>query len=159
LIRNRTRAFAALSLVVVGAAAGCGGGGGTSKQDFADNADKICADVQARVTKLGKANPQSRADLIRYLDQLKAAANDGVQQLKALDAPGGAAGTTAKQFTETLEKQYTDEVVPALDQLRKAVSDRDRSGVKAASKKLQAIDDTETNKLASQLGAKGCAQS
>jgi hypothetical protein len=159
LTRVRAGALGALSLIVVGVIAGCGGSGSTSKQDFADKADKICADVQTRVTQLGKANPQSRTELVRYIDQLKAASKDGVERLKALDTPGGDAGKTANQFTGTLERQYADEIVPALDALRKAVQDRDKKGLKAASKRLQAIDDTPTNKLATQLGANGCGKS
>jgi hypothetical protein len=159
LIRKRAGALVALGLIVAGAAAGCGGSDSTSKQDFADNADKICADTQARVTKLSKSNPQSRAELVNYIEQLKAAAQDGVKRLNALDTPEGDAGKTAKEFTGLLAQQYANEVVPALDSLRQAVTERDKKGLKAASKRLQAIDDTQTNRLATQLGAKGCAQS
>jgi Tfp pilus assembly protein PilP len=159
LIRNRAGAVAALGLIAVGAVAGCGGSSSTSKEDFAKKADQVCADTQARVTELSKTNPKGRSELMQYIERLKATANEGVQRLKAIDPPSGDAGKTAKQFTGTLEQQYVNEVVPALDQLRKAVDDRDKEGLKTASKKLQAIDDTVPNRLATQLGAKGCGQS
>jgi hypothetical protein len=159
LIRRRASGLAVLALIAAGAVAGCGGSDSSSKQDFAEKADKICTDVQARVTSLSKANPQSRADLLRYIDQLKAAANDGVQRLKELDPPEGDTGTTARQFTSTLERQYQDEVVPALNDLHQAVQDRDKKGLKTAAKKLSSVDDAQSNRLATQLGAKKCAQS
>jgi Tfp pilus assembly protein PilP len=160
LIRNRAGALIALGSIVAVAVAGCGGGSdSSSKQDFAKKADQICADTQARVTKLSKSNPKSRPELVNYIEQLKAAAADGVKRLSALERPEGDAGKTAKQFTDLLEQQYTNEVVPALDRLRKAVNERDKKGLKAASKSLQDIDDTQTNRLATELGAKGCAQS
>ena len=159
MIRNRASWLVALALITAGVVAGCGGSDTPSNQGYADKADKVCADTQARVATLSKSNPRSRAELLHYIEQLKVTANDGVKRLKALDPPSGDAGKTAKQFTDLLEQQYQDEVVPALDQLHQAVVDRNKKALKAASKKLNAIDDTESNRLATKLGAKGCAQS
>jgi hypothetical protein len=158
LIRNRASGLVALMLIAAGVVVGCGGSDSSSKQGFADKADKVCSDTRARVTTLSKSNPRSRAELLRYIDQLKVTANDGVKRLKALDPPSGDAGKTARQFTDTLERQYQEEVVPALDQLHQAVVDRDKKALKVASKKLNAVDDTESNRLATELGAKECAQ-
>ena len=104
------------------------------------------------------ANPQSASELNRFIDQLKRAVESGISRLQALDRPEGDAARTAQQFTDTLDHQYEDQVLPALDELQKAVIDRDKKGLEAASKKLDSISDTESNKLASRLGAKRCAQ-
>jgi hypothetical protein len=157
-MRNRAVPFAALAAIVAGLLAGCGGSDTPSKQEFARNADKICADVESRVNELNKANPQSVSDLTRFIDQLKAAVDDGINRLQDLDRPDGDAGKTAKQFTDTLDGEYEKQVLPALDQLEKAVIDRDKKALKAATKRLDAVKDTESNRLASQLGAKKCAQ-
>ena len=158
MIRNRASWLVALAVIAAGVVAGCGGSDSPSNQGYADKADKVCADTQARVASLSKSNPRSRAELLRYIEQLKVTANDGVKRLKALDPPSGDAGKTATQFTDLLERQYQDEVVPALDQLHQAVVDRNKKALKAASNKLNAINDTESNRLATKLGAKGCAQ-
>jgi hypothetical protein len=157
-VPNRARGLA-LVLIVAGLVAGCGGSDDPPSQaDYAKAADKICADVETRVTALGKSNPRSAAELQRYIESLKQASEDGVKRLRALDTPEGAAGKTADQFTGTLERQYRDEVVPALDQLRQAVTDGDKKALRAATKQLNAIDNKQTNQLASELGAKGCAE-
>jgi len=157
-MRNRVVPFAALAAIAAGLLAGCGGSDPPSQQEFAQKADEICADVETRVNELNKANPQSISDLTRFIDQLKAAVDDGINRLQGLDRPEGDAGATAKQFTDTLDTEYKDQVLPALNQLEKAVIDRDKEALKAASKRLDAVKDTKSNQLASQLGAKKCAK-
>jgi hypothetical protein len=157
-MRNHAVLFALLAAIAAGLLAGCGGSDSPSKQDFAEKADKICTDVENRVNELNKANPQSISDLTRFIDQLKAAVDDGINRLQDLDRPEGQTGATAKQFTDTLDSEYENQVLPALDQLEKAVVDRDKKALKAASKRLQGVKDTKSNELATQLGAKKCAQ-
>jgi hypothetical protein len=157
-MRNRVVPFAVLAAIAAGLLVGCGGSDPPSKQEFAQNADKICADVESRVNELNKANPQSISDLTRFIDQLKSTVDDGINRLQGLDRPKGDAGNTAKQFTDTLDTEYKDQVLPALDQLEKAVVDRDKKALRAASKRLDAVKDTKSNQLAAQLGAKKCAK-
>jgi len=147
-------------MAVLGAAVatGCGGGGSTSKQDFAGKADQICADVSKRVVQLNQASPRSVAELMSFIEQLKKAEKDGIVRLQQLDLPKGQAGTTAKQFTDTLEREFTQQVIPALDQVERAVRTKDRKALKAASKRLQkAQKERKSTKLAAQLGATQCA--
>ena len=152
-------AFAALAVLAAGAVAGCGGDGAPSKHEFARNADEICADVTERVTKLNRTRPQSIPEVKGYIDQLKRAVRDKNDRLKALERPDGAAGATAQQFTETLDREDTEQVLPALNRLRQAVVNRDKKAFRAASKRLKAAQSEKSDQLAAQLGATGCATS
>ncbi len=156
---DRAGRLLALAAVVIGVMAGCGGGSDVpSKQQFANKADGVCADVDTRVRELNKTRPRSIAELMRFIDQLKAATSDGIKRLQALERPKGEAGRTAQQFTDTLDSEYNNQVLPALNALQRAVAKRDKKALAAASKKLRSVKDTESRQLASQLGAAQCAK-
>jgi hypothetical protein len=160
LLRIRAAAFVVLAVLAAGAVAGCGGdGGGPSKQDFADKADKICADVTKRVSALNSTAPSSVADLTNFIELLKKTVKGGITRLQALETPKGETGATAKQFTETLDREYKEQVLPALNQLERAVVKRDKKALKAASKRLKQAQNQKSNQLAAQLGATRCATS
>jgi hypothetical protein len=149
-------------VLAAGSIASCGGGGGgvTSKQDFAGKADKICSDVSRRVAELNKGRPRSVPDLTRFIEQLKVTVNDGIRRLQALERPKGSAGATARQFTDTADREYKRLVLPALNQLEQAVVKRDKKALKAASKKLKSAQaQKRSSQLAAQLGASRCASS
>ena len=149
---------AVLAALAAAVATGCGGGGSTSKHDFADKADQICADVSKRVAQLNAASPRSVAELTNFIEKLKKTEKDGIVRLQALDLPKGQAGVTAKQFTDTVEREYNEQVLPALNQVERAVQRKDRKALKAASKRLQkAQKEKKSTLLAAQLGASHCA--
>lgn len=152
-------AFAALAVLAAGVVAGCGGDGAPSKHEFARNADRICADVTKRVSTLNSSSPRSVTDLTRFIDQLKKTVTDGVARLQALERPNGESGTTAKQFTDELDREYREQVLPALNELRRAVVKRDKKALKAASNRLKKAQNQKSNQLAAQLGASQCAAS
>jgi hypothetical protein len=60
---------------------GCGGG----KSDPVAKADAICRDVSGKITALDQ--PQSRADVAKYVAESQAIERDGVKRLKALTPP------------------------------------------------------------------------
>jgi hypothetical protein len=158
--------FVLVAVAATGGVASCGGGGSgggggdaPSKQEFARNADKICADVEQRVSDLNKVKPRSLSDLTHFIERLKDAVSDGVTRLQALERPSGEAGRTARQFTDALDREYQRQVLPALNQLEKAVADRDEKALQVASRKLQATQSRESDRLASALGATKCASS
>jgi hypothetical protein len=141
-------------------ATGCGGGGSTSKQDFADRADQICVDVSKRVAQLNQVSPRSVAQLTNFIEQLKKTEKDGIVRLQRLDRPKGQAGTTAKRFTDTLDREFNQQVLPALDQVERAVRKKDRKALNAASERLRkAQKERKSTLLAAQLGASQCASS
>jgi hypothetical protein len=153
-----------LAVIAAGMIAGCGGGddpnsSAPSKREFANNADKICADVSRQVSELSRAKPRSVPALMRFIDQLKRAVSDEINRLQALEKPTGDAGRKAEQFTDTLEGEYKQDVLPALNQLQNAVSDHNNKALRAASKKLEAAQSQASRRLASELGASQCAAS
>jgi hypothetical protein len=159
LFRICASALAALVVLAAGLVAGCGGDGGTSKHEFARSADEICADVTERVAQLNRTRPQSIPQVKRYIDQLKTAVRDKIDRLKALERPGGADGATAQRFTETLDREDTEQVLPTLNRLRQAVVHRDKKAFRAASKRLKAAQNEQSDQLAAQLGATRCVTS
>jgi hypothetical protein len=148
-----------LAVLAAGAVAGCGGDGDPSKHDFASNADKICADVTKRVAALNSSSPRSVPELRHFIERLKKTVKDGITRLQALERPKGEAGTTAKQFTDELDREYREQVLPALNQLERAVVKRDKKALKAASNRLKKAQNQKSNQLAAQLGASRCAAS
>jgi hypothetical protein len=156
--RHRFIHLAVLSIALAGALSSCGGSGAPSKAEFAQKADKICADVENKVTALNQSKPQNLNDLSKLITGLKTTVNDGITRLQSLDRPNGQAGDTAQKFTDTLDQQYKNEILPALTELEKAIQARDAAALRAASKKLQTIKDTEANRLAGELGAQTCAK-
>jgi hypothetical protein len=158
--------FAALALVLVslGLVAcgddddGGGGGGGDapSKQEFAKQADKICNETEKEFESIGKSaeSPDEVADAIdKVIDESKSAADD----LVALDRPDGADGETATKFVETFKKELNEKLVPALEDVKKALEAKDAQAVQAAAGKLQQLEATESDKYAKELGATACS--
>src|SRR5690349_5126926 len=116
---SRIGASGVLAAVFAAAVAtGCGGGS-SDKHDFADRADQICTDVGKRVAELNQVKPRTVAELTNFIEQLKKTEKDGIARLQALQVPQGQAGTTAKQFTDTLEREFNEQVLPALDQVER----------------------------------------
>jgi hypothetical protein len=144
--------------LVAAAMAGCGGGSSSSKSGFADKADQICADVSKHVAELNQASPRSVTELTSFIEQLKKTEQDGIVRLQALKLPSGQDGTTAKQFTDTLQREFNQQVLPALNQVEAAVKKRDRKALKAASVRLQKAQKAkQSTLLAARLGASQCA--
>jgi Tfp pilus assembly protein PilP len=153
----RVGASGVLVAVFAVVATGCGGGS-SDKHEFADKADQICADVSKRVAQLNQASPRSVPELTKFIEQLKKTEKDGIARLQALKLPEGRAGTTAKDFTDTLEREFDQQVLPALNQVERAVRKKDKHALKAASKRLQqAQKQKRSTLLAAQLGASQCA--
>jgi hypothetical protein len=145
-----------LLLLTVGLAA-CGGGddGAPSKAEFASDAAKICSDAQKHLKDLGK--PTSTDEIADQIDKVIDETRNSVDKLKDLDRPEGAAGKTAKKFVDALESDIEDKGIPALEDLRDAIKDKDEKAARQAYQRLQAIETTDSDRLARDAGAKACA--
>jgi hypothetical protein len=160
---TRTRSSFALAALLLAAAcivAACGDSGddAPSRAEFAQNADSICADVEKDINTLDKVNPETPAELANLIDQLKAKFNDGVDRLAALERPSGDDGKTAEEFVTALQSEFEEQAIPALDALEQAAKEQDRAKLRAAARKLDALEDTRSEDLARKLGAKKCAE-
>ena len=158
--RLLTLAFVLMSfgLVACGDDDDGGGGGGDapSKAEFAKQADKICKETEKEFESIGQSaeSPDEVADAIdKVIDESQSAADD----LVALDRPDGADGETATKFVETFKKELNDKLVPALEDVKKALEAKDAQAVQEAAANLQKLEATESDKYARDLGATACS--
>ena len=137
--------------------AACGGGDGSSpsKEEFANDADKICQDTQKEIEKIGQGatSPDELGDAI---DKVIAAAKDAANKLTDLERPDGDAGDTATKFAEGFEQELNDSLIPALEKLKKAIQDKDAQAAQEAAADLQKLESTDSDKFARELGANAC---
>jgi len=146
-----------LAMLSLGLAA-CGGGDDSSaptKEEFAKDADKICQDTEKEIEKIGQG-ATSPEELTKALDKVIAAAKDAANKLTDLDRPDGDAGDTATKFAEGFESELNDQLIPALEKLKKAIEDKDAQAAQAAAADLQKLESSESDKFARELGANAC---
>jgi len=105
----------------------------------------------------GQADVSGPAELSAQLDEIRTAIRDGIRRMQDIERPDGEDGELAQEYVTKLEKALESQVLPALDELEKAVKAKDQAAIRAAAAKLQAIDEEETDKIAKELGADGCA--
>ena len=142
--------------------AACGddddGGSAPTKEEFAQDADKICKDAQKEIQKIGQgaSNPDEVADAIdKVIDKSQEAADD----LANLDRPEGADGETAGKFAEGFKNELNDKLVPAFEKLKKALQDKDAQAAQQAAADLQKLESTNSDKYAREIGATACVGS
>ena len=133
----------------------CGGDDAPSKKEFAKDADRICRDAQKEFEKIGQSaeSPEQLADVLdKVIDRSREAADD----LVALERPEGGDGDTAKKFVEGFRTELNDKLVPAIEDLKKAVKDKDVQAVQDAAQRLQKLEASESDRYARELGATAC---
>jgi hypothetical protein len=142
------------------AAAGCGSGGDSapSKAEFGASADKVCAKAEKSLQNIG-TGAKTREDVAKAVDKVIDETQSSLDELKALDRPDGDAGDAADKFIASLEHDIKDKGIPALEKLRDAARANDQQAAQQAIAQLQAIDSSNTDKLAVAAGARGCANS
>jgi hypothetical protein len=130
-------------------AAGCGSGGGgrLSKDDYAKQADAICAKYNRKIQALGR--PTSLADLAGFADRALKLTRQGNDELKGLKPPKSEE-QTAKEWVA-----HNDLVAKAVADLRDAARKNDRVEIRAALRRGQAANRT-ANALARDLGMRVC---
>jgi hypothetical protein len=148
----------AVALLCAGLVALSGCGGGTSKEDFAKDADEICKDVEEKIQKIGQGGTQNPEQASKQLEEVKKESRDGVERLRDLEKPDGDDGEKAEKFVDTLDSELNDQAIPALEELAAAVRKRDRKAATEAVKKLQALQNTQSDRFARDIGAKECVQ-
>jgi hypothetical protein len=142
-----------LILLALGVAA-CGGDDAPSKADFAASAEKICKDAEKQLRGLGES--KTRAQVADSIDKAIDATQTSVDELQDLDLPEGEAGDQAQEFVDAIEREI-DKGIPALEDLGEAIKTNDDKAAQEAYGRLQEIQDTESDKLARELGIEGCA--
>ena len=145
----------AVLLVSLGLLA-CGGDDAPSKQEFANAADRVCRETEKEIEKIGQSaeSPEALADVLdQVIDKSREAADDLVD----LERPEGADGDTAEKFVEGFQSELDEKLIPALEDLRQAVQDKDEQAVQEAAQQLQQLEGSESDRYARELGASACA--
>jgi hypothetical protein len=151
--------FAAAPLTLIVLAVGlvaCGGDDAPSEADFATDAKKICQNAENELQDVAE-DASSPDEIAAAVDEVIDETQNSVDELKELDLPEGAAGEEAERFVNALEADIEDKGIPALEDLRDAVKANDQQAAEKAAERLQAIETTNSTKLARKLGIDACA--
>ena len=142
----------------IGACGGDDDSSAPSKQEFAKDAEKICQDTEKEFEKIGQG-ATSPDELAKAIDKMIASAQDAANDLTDLDRPDGAAGDTATKFAEGFKQELNDQMIPALEKLKKAIADKDAQAAQEAANELQKLESSDSDKFARELGANACVGS
>ncbi|HEV2815072.1 MAG TPA: hypothetical protein VGW10_17585 [Solirubrobacteraceae bacterium] len=152
----RLRLAAAVPLAAL-AIAGCGGDDKPSKEEFATNAEKVCADLEKQSQELSQNEPENVQEIVDFTKKARTTAEDAVKRIRELELPEGADGDKAKQWQDAVTKEAEGQLIPALDKLEQAAEANDEKAIVEAAQEIQQIEATESDKLAKDIGAEGCA--
>ena len=153
---TRLRLLFAIPLAAL-AFAGCGGDDAPSKEDFAADAEKICADLEKQGDELSKAEPDSVEEVSKFATDAKKTAEDAVKRIQDLEVPDGADGDKAKEWQDAVASEAEEQLIPALDELKKAADENDEQALVAAAQKIEGLESGKSDALAKEIGAEGCA--
>ena len=120
-----------LVLMSVGLAACGGGDDAPSRQEFVQDAEKICKDTEKALEGFGE-NVDSPEEAGEAID-------------KVIER--------ARQAADELE----DKLIPALEELKRAIQSKDQQALQEAVTKLQQLEATESDRYARELGIRACA--
>ncbi len=144
---------AVLAILVVLLLAACGGGGGSSsrlsKSEFDAKANDICDTYQKKINDVPQ--PSGIKDVPGYIDKVLPLLREGTSKLDDLKPPEDLQ-SKADEWRQILHKQ-----VGQAEALKKAAHKGDVNEVGRIANEADA-DNKRGNELASQLGAKSCAQ-
>jgi hypothetical protein len=158
-MRHRSISRALFAGVVASlAVASCGGDSGPSKEDYAQDLDKVCASVEDRFQRLQEVDPESVSELERMIDDMKSAGDAAIVKMEDLERPDGEAGEQAQQYLAAQRKEWKEQAVPALDQLVEAARKKDELALRSAVRKLDALQNPPSERIATELGADECAE-
>jgi hypothetical protein len=156
-----TRLAPILLTLLAFVAASCGGDDdgddAPSRQEFAERADEICRQTVRSLEDVaeGAETPQ---DIVDAIDRVIERSRDTIDQLSDLERPEGEAGETAQEFVEATRSDLEEKGIPALEDLRDAVENRDQQALQEAAASLQNLDSGESDRAARELGADACAE-
>jgi hypothetical protein len=135
----------------------CGGGSDApSRQEFAQDAERICKETEKALEGFGE-NVNSAEDAANAIDKVIERARKAADELADLERPEGESGETATKFAEGFKSELEDKLVPALEELKSALQSKDPQKLREAASKLQSLEATESDRYARELGIRACA--
>jgi hypothetical protein len=132
------------------------GGSAPSRAEFAKDAEKICKDTEKELESFGE-EVGGPAEAGEAIDKVIEASRKAADDLADLERPEGDAGETATKFAEGFQQELEDKLVPALEELKRALQAKDQQALQEAVTKLQALEATESDRYARELGIRACA--
>lgn len=137
-----------VGLAVLLLAASCGGGGVT-REDFAAEANPICARVNSAVADLGE--PQSAEEFVSFAGEALPLIRDGLDDLRAVEAPE----EDQDAFDEFIDtsQQMTDKT----EEASAAAQAGDQAALQAAIAEIDQLN-TDSIGMAADLDLDDCAQ-
>ena len=147
-----------LIAVPLAAALAFGACGGVSREEFADRLDEICRDLEDQTEDIAGGVPGTSDEIADRLDELRAAVDRSLDRMRDLERPDGEAGERAEAYVDEVERTVEERIYPALDALEAAIRTDAERDIEAATRRLQAVDERESQRLAEQLGADDCAE-
>jgi hypothetical protein len=128
-----------------------------SRETFAERANEICRDAERSLDNLGEG-VESPEEIIPAIDRVIETSRDAVEDLADLERPSGDAGERAEEFVDATRKEIEDLGIPALQDLREAVENRDQEAAQSVAERLEQIDTSASNRAARDVGATACAE-
>jgi hypothetical protein len=150
------RTLVPTSLVALVLLAGCGGDDGPSREEFAQNANEVCRDIEQAAQRIG--TPENPGEIAGFVDEMNRTLDRGVERLKELETPDGDAGEQAERYVDTVEREADEELKPALQDLREAAERGDQQAIITAAQRVQNVETGESRRLAREIGANDCAE-
>jgi septation ring formation regulator EzrA len=148
-----------LGLVAIGLAS-CGGDDdddAPTRQEFADRASEICSKAEKALDNVGE-NATSQEEIVDAVDRVIEESRKAVDDLADLERPEGNAGDTAEEFVNATRNEIEKQGIPALEDLREALENKDQEAVQEAAQRLQQVETDDSNRAARELGADACAE-
>ncbi|MEA2330374.1 MAG: hypothetical protein QOH58_512 [Thermoleophilaceae bacterium] len=144
----------ALLLLALGLSA-CGGDDAPSRAEYTADVERICNEAQKQAEKVGE-NATSPADIAKAIDTVIDDTRKSMDDLQALDRPEGDAGELADKFVDATVSDTEDKGIPVLEDLRDALKEDDQKAAQKAIERLQALQTSDADKFARELGADAC---
>lgn len=144
---RRTRLIAVASLAAL-AFASCGGDA-LSKEEFIEQADEICEDIDSQIQELGE--PQNPEEFEALIEEGTEITNDGLERLRDLEPPA----EDRDRINRMLDK--IEEAVEQLPEIREALETRDVEALQRLQTEVQAAAN-EAQTIADDYGFQQCAR-
>jgi septation ring formation regulator EzrA len=127
-----------------------------SQQAFAERANEICREAERSLRSVGEG-VQSLEEIVPAIDRVIEESRNAVDELGDLERPAGNAGERAQEFVDTTRAEIEEVGIPALEEFRAAVENRDQQAAQRAAQRLRQLDTRASNEAARQVGATACA--
>ncbi len=120
-----------------------------SKEEFIEQADEICADIDQQIRELGE--PQNQEDFEELVEEGTEITDDGLEELRDLEPPA----EDRDQINPMLDK--IEEAVELLPEIQEALENRDVEALQRLQTQVQAAAN-EAQTIADDYGFEQCAR-